>query len=137
MKSGKFTAAQNKETASEFIDSIGELVLICEKEGFIPRYYTPGPQDAVDRTLQDLKQYTHSLVMEELNLGSMIESSLKQIMIDKENEAQIDTNTEEDNSVISDDNMFDYHFQDGALTDSDMMAFKEQFVASADVEDDE
>ena len=33
------------------VDSISELVLLCEKDGFFPRYYTDGPQDKVDRTL--------------------------------------------------------------------------------------
>ena len=58
MKSGRFTAAQNKEEGGEYVDSVGELVAICEREGFIPRYYTDEPQDKVDRTLQDLEQYT-------------------------------------------------------------------------------
>jgi len=39
MKSGKFTAAQNKADSGEYVDSISELVEICETEGFIPRYY--------------------------------------------------------------------------------------------------
>jgi len=54
MKSGKWTAAQNKTAENEFVDSIGELVAICEKDGFIPRFYTDGPQDKVDRVLQDM-----------------------------------------------------------------------------------
>ena len=54
MKSGKFTAAQNKAESGEYVDSISELVAICESEGFIPRYYTDGPQDKVDRVLEDL-----------------------------------------------------------------------------------
>ena len=36
---------------SEYVDSVSEIVAICEKDGFIPRYYTDGPQDKVDRTL--------------------------------------------------------------------------------------
>jgi hypothetical protein len=51
MKSGKFTAAQNKAESGEFVDSIGELVALCEREGFIPRYYIDEPNDKVDRTL--------------------------------------------------------------------------------------
>jgi hypothetical protein len=43
MKSGKFTAAQNKSEAGEFVDSISELVLVCERDGFIPRYYVDTP----------------------------------------------------------------------------------------------
>lgn len=102
MKSGKFTAAQNKEATGEFIDSIGELVAICEKEGFIPRYYVDGPQDKVDRTLQDLQQYTNTLITEEMNLGSMIEASLREIVKDKEREANIDVeDTDEDDSLFN------------------------------------
>jgi hypothetical protein len=54
MKAGKFTAAQNKAENGEYVDSISELVAICEEQGFIPRYYTEGPQDKVDRVLEDL-----------------------------------------------------------------------------------
>mgnify|MGYP006864401818 FL=1 len=54
MKSGKFTAAQNKAESGEFVDSISELVEICEKQGFIPRYHIDTPNDKVDETLQAL-----------------------------------------------------------------------------------
>lgn len=98
MKSGNFTAKQNKEETGEAVDSVGELVAMCEKEGFIPRYYTDGPQDKVDRTLQDLQGYTRSLVMDEMNLGNMIENAMKQIVEDKTREAQLTTDdgTDED-----------------------------------------
>lgn len=98
MKSGNFTAKQNKEEIGEAVDSVGELVAMCEKEGFIPRYYTDGPQDKVDRTLQDLQGYTRSLVMDEMNLGNMIENAMKQIVEDKTREAQLTTDdgTDED-----------------------------------------
>jgi hypothetical protein len=89
MKSGKFTAAQNKAATGEYVDSISELVALCERDGFIPRYYTDGPQDKVDRTLQDLQNYTRTLVTEEMNLGNLIESAIKQIQIDKEKEADM------------------------------------------------
>lgn len=77
MKSGKFTAAQNKAETGEYVDSISELVAICEKEGFIPRYYIDQPGDRVDETIADLKGYTHSLVVDEMNLGNLIESAVK------------------------------------------------------------
>ena len=65
MRSGNFTAVQNKEDNSEGIDSIGQLVAICEKDGFIPRYYVDQPKDKVDRVIEDMQQYTHDLVTEE------------------------------------------------------------------------
>lgn len=123
MKSGKFTAAQNKGESGEFIDSIGELVAICEKEGFIPRYYTDGPQDKVDRTLEDLQGYTKTLVMEEMNLGNMIESSMKEIMADKEREAQIDADGNEEDEAFE-EQLFS-ESPDQFLSDEDFMAFDE------------
>ena len=92
MKSGKFTAAQNKAENGKFLDSISEFVVLCEKEGFIPRYYTDGPKDRVDETIADLKGYTHSLVVEEMNLGNLIENAVKQMAIEeaKEEDEDID-----------------------------------------------
>jgi hypothetical protein len=52
-KTAKWTAAQVKEEKGNFVDSIGELIAICEKEGFIPRFATDIPQDKVDATLKD------------------------------------------------------------------------------------
>lgn len=87
MKSGHFTAAQNKDEGGEGIDSVSEIVAMCEKDGFIPRYYTDGPQDKVDRTLQDLQSYTRDLIMNETNLGTLIEKAVKDINEQKEKEA--------------------------------------------------
>ena len=87
MKSGKFTAAQNKAESGEYVDSISELVAICETDGFIPRYHIDEPMDKADRVLQDLQSYTRTLITEEMNLGTLIESAVKQIEIDKEKEA--------------------------------------------------
>ena len=97
MKSGKFTAAQNKSESSGEFDSISELVEMCEREGFIPRYYTEGPMDKVDETLNDLKNYTHTLVTEEMNLGNLIEAAVKN-MVDQENR-------EEDEDIEDIDNL--------------------------------
>lgn len=95
MKSGKFTAAQNKADNGEFLDSISELVVICEKQGFIERYYTDGPKDRVDETIQDLKEYTHSLVVEEMNLGNLIENAVKQMAAEEAKEEDEDIEDEE------------------------------------------
>ena len=87
-KSAKFTAAQNKEAKGDYVDSIGELVRICEKDGFIPRYATDIPQDKVDLTLQDMNNYLNKLVTQDLGFGQQIEDAIKKIQIQKEmNEA--------------------------------------------------
>lgn len=106
MKSGKFTAAQNKAESGEFIDSIGELVALCEREGFIPRYYIDEPNDKVDRTLQDLQSYTRDLINEETNLSAMIEHALREIEKDKENEAKIDSDEGLDDEEAFESSLF-------------------------------
>lgn len=93
MKSGKFTAQQNKEDG-EFVDAIGQLVEICEKEGFIPRYYIDKPNDRVDETLADMKGYTKALIYEELNLGNLIEQSIKTMMNEENKEEDEDIEEE-------------------------------------------
>lgn len=83
-KSAKLTAAQNKEDKNDFVDSVGELVAICERDGFIPRYATDIPQDKVDLTLKDMNDYLHKLVTQDLGFGQQIEDALKKIQIQKE-----------------------------------------------------
>ena len=135
MKSGKFTAAQNKGESGNVIDSIGELVAMCEREGFIPRYYVDTPNDKVDRTIQDLQTYTQTLINEETNLGTMIESALKKIEEDKEREAQIDADD------IDDDIEEQMFSEDGrkVLSDDDFVEFQEfeEAEAQEDKEDDD
>lgn len=129
MKSGKFTAAQNKGESGEFVDSIGELVALCEREGFIPRYYTEGPQDKVDRTLQDLQQYTHTLVTEEMNLGNMIEASLREIVKDREREANIDVEDSDE-----DEDLFNY--QHPELTEEDYQEYEDMKESERDKDEE-
>ena len=121
MKSGKFTAAQNKAEQGEFVDSIGELVALCERDGFIPKYYVDGPQDKVDRVLQDMQQYTHDLITEEVGLGALIERAVQQIEEEKEsllrNTGEVDPEQEEDD-------LFDYK-TDSVLKDIDFNEFAE------------
>ena len=103
-KSAKFTAAQNKEDKSDYVDSVGELVAICEREGFIPRFATDIPQDKVDKTLKDMNNYVYKLVTQDLGFGQQIEDSLKKIQLQKEmNDAEIDLDDEIDDELIDQD----------------------------------
>lgn len=83
-KSAKFTAAQNKEEKNDFVDSVGELVSMCEREGFIPRFAIDIPQDKVDLTLKDMNKYLYKLVTQDLGFGQQIEDALQKIKIQQE-----------------------------------------------------
>ena len=130
MKSGKFTAAQNKAESGEFVDSIGELIEMCEKEGYIERYYIESPKDRVDLTIADMQRYTRTLIEEETNLPIMVEKALREIeKEDKDNAA----NTED--SIIDD---IDLSLEDleATLKDQDFTDFEdfldEEAAADAD-----
>ncbi len=85
MKSAKFTEAQNKEDKSDYVDSCGELVALCEKEGgFIPKFCTDIPQDKVDMTLRDMQEYTKKLIEQDSGLAQQIEQYIKKKDIEEE-----------------------------------------------------
>jgi hypothetical protein len=73
-------------------------VALCERDGFIPRYYVDTPQDKVDRVIQDLQDYTRNLVVEEMHLGPLLERAVRQIESDRENE--IDDDDEDENDEL-------------------------------------
>lgn len=122
MRSGNFTAVQNKTDLGEFVDSVGELVAICETDGFIPRYYVETPNDKVDRVLQDLQHYTRSLIMEETNLGAMLESAMKQIQIDRQKGEEITLDDEDDDSLLEAE-LFDDTTAKEPMTDEDVIEY--------------
>lgn len=129
MKSGKFTAAQNKAETGEFVDSISELVAICEKEGFIPRYYTDQPNDRVDETIKDLKNYTRTLVTEEMNLGNLIENAIKTMAREEAKEEDEDTEEEltlDEIDPLKDEDFVEYsNFIDGESEEDGSNIFSE------------
>lgn len=97
-KSAKFTAQQNKEEKGDFVDCIGQLIAICEQDGFIPRFATDIPQDKVDMTLRDMNEYVRKLVTQDLGFGQQIEDSLKKIMIQNEMNREADERAKEEGS---------------------------------------
>ena len=119
MKSGKWTAAQNKGDSDEVVDSIGELVLLCEKEGFIPKYYTAGPQDHVDRVLEDMQRYTRTLIENEAGLSQMIENAMRQM----EDEDERIKEAGEENEADEEAALFDY--DKPIVEDSDFSDFQD------------
>ena len=133
MRSGKFTAAQNKAEGGEYIDAVGELVMICEKEGFIPRYYISEPNDKVDQTILDMKRYTYTLITEETNLSALIEEAVKNnqkedAAAEVADDADIDYEDDvikEIEQTLQDSDFEDYsEFLDNeAMTDADLLNF--------------
>jgi hypothetical protein len=114
MKSGKFTAVQNKGESNNFVDSISELVTLCEEQGYIERFYVDEPKDMVDKVLWDTKNYLHTLVTEEMNLGNLIENAIKQIQ---------DENIRE--KELEDDKMFEDNPETEYINEEDFEDFNE------------
>lgn len=114
MKSAKFTAVQNKAESGEFMESISELVLLCEKEGgFIPRFYTDSPKDKVDMTIRDMQGYNRSLIENETNLSDLIEGAVKALQRQAEIEEDEDIDDDElDLEEIVKQDMTDEDFEE-------------------------
>lgn len=113
-KSAKFTAAQNKQKDNEFIDSVGQLVSYCQKNGGeIPRIDITVSRDIVDDIIKDLKRYTKSLVQEDPALKREIEDYLKKL---KNNEQQ-----KKDKQQAK-----EMGLQDVPVSDQDILAYNRQ-----------
>ena len=119
MKSGNFTANQNKVENGDFVDSIGELIELCEKEGYIERYYVESPKDRVDLTIADMQRYTKTLIEEETNLPVMVEKALREI---EKEDSDKDNNIEND---IIDDIDLSLEDLERVIKDSDYEEFEE------------
>lgn len=130
MKAGNFTAAQNKSESSEFIDSIGELIELCEKEGYIERYYVEQPNDKVDLTIQDMQRYTRSLIENETNISNMVEKALR------ENAKEDEERAKNNESDIVDDADLSIEDLERTIKDSDYVDF-EKFKEDEANEDNE
>ena len=90
-KSAKFTAAQNKEEKSQFVDSVGQLVAYCQKHGGqIPSFELKTEKDIVDSVINDLKAYNKSLIYEDTALARQIEDYLKKREYIEENKKDLE-----------------------------------------------
>ena len=125
MKSGKFTAQQNKEQNGDFVDSIGELIEMCEKQGYIEKYYIESPKDKVDLTIADMQRYTKTLIEEETNLPIMVEKALRDIEKEDEENAK---NTEDG---IVDEMDLDLEELERTIKDSDYEEFADFLEAES------
>lgn len=125
-KSAKFTAAQNKEEKNDFVDCVGELVSMCERDGFIPRFATDIPQDKVDLTLKDMNNYLYKLVTQDLGFGQQIEDSLKKLMIKAEMNKDIDNDYESgETEEILDENIADFYDEIAKQKEKDKQLYEE------------
>ena len=110
-KSAKFTAAANKTEKEEFIGSVGELVAVCEKEGFIPRFHNEEQKDIVDKTLEDMNNYVEKLISNEMNLSDLIESAIQMIAVEEakqresEDEELMNEEFEYEENMVYDDEL--------------------------------
>lgn len=111
-KSSKFTAAQNKEANVDFVDSVGELVAYCEKNGgAIPKHEIDVNYDIVDKIIDDLKRYNKSLIYEDKALAHQIEEYIKKRELTEFRKKEgLDEDEFEDENQITDEEFLE-HFQ--------------------------
>ena len=128
MKSGRFTAAQNKAENGEFVDSVGELIALCEKDGYIEKFYADGPQDKVDITIQDMQRYTRRLVEEETNLNELLQAAI-------ERNAKEDAEDKDESDIVDFDDMTMEDIENQITTDRDFEEFNE--FQSKEMDEDE
>lgn len=134
MKSGKFTAAQNKAESGEFVDSVGELIALAEKHGYIETFYVDKPNDKVDITIKDMQRYTRRLIEEETNLNELIELAVERNnkedaqKTDAEDIVDFDDLSMEDleNQITTDKDFEDFNkFQAEEMDEDTLKLFKE------------
>ena len=119
MKSGNFTALQNKQEKGDFVDSIGELIEMCEKQGYIEKFYIEQPNDKVDLTISDMQRYTRTLIEEETNLSLMVEKAIR------ENEKEDMENSKKNENDIVDDIDLSLEEIEKTIKDQDYVDFEE------------
>ncbi len=78
-KSMKVTAAQKKQEEHQIVDSVGQLVAFCQKNGHkIPPFDISIPFDKVDEIITDFKNYNKELIYQDTALARQIQDYIKQ-----------------------------------------------------------
>ena len=132
-KSGKFTAAQNKDKDNDQIDCTGVLIAVCEREGgYIPKLVTDAPQDIIDKIIKDQNKYVYNLVTKDLGFGQQIENYLKKIQLEHEN---IENGLEEDEEV-TDKDIADYYERVADEKDKDSLIDEKSNAYSKESDED-
>ena len=104
MKSAKFTEAQKKEEVVKEIDSIGEMVRLCEKEtGFIPEFRADYDLDKIDEVLRDMQNFNESLIKEDPTVWKQIQDYIKKREIADEMDKD-----EQEGRTLEDEDFADY-----------------------------
>lgn len=115
-KSGKFTEAQNKEKEEKYLDTIGELVRLCEEEKgpIINNLPDPDeyPMDIIDYSIKDLKAYNFNLFAGEPHIQDMIET-----FIDKYEKAEQAEKNLEDDFITSEEDLLKHKLTDQEAAD--------------------
>lgn len=81
---------EKKTVEKDSFDSIGQIIALCEKDGFIPRYCSDDdtPKDKVDKTLMDMNNYMQKLIHGESDLDEKIEDAVKKAEVKRELEKE-------------------------------------------------
>ena len=112
-KLANFAAAQRKkdQKASDFVDSVGEIVAYCEKNGGqIPRMGIIEPLDKVDIIINDQKEYIRNLIYQDTALAGQIEDYLKkrEILEQQKKDKETAKNQGYDEYQLTDDDLADF-----------------------------
>lgn len=84
MKSANFTESQKKDKYYQGITSIGEIIGVLEKKGFIPQFYVTKPNDRADEVMDLLNESMRQLVYGEEGLTNLIDSSVEKMKEEQE-----------------------------------------------------
>ena len=114
-----------EEAARDTLDDVNSGRI---RESTLEKYlYTDEPKDKVDQVLWDTKNYLHSLVTEEMNLGTLIENAIKQIQEEQIREKEMEEELGDD----FDDDEID------SITEEDYDEFREFIEEQKEADEEE